>query len=520
MMSWGKGRFSAVVVMLAVFLLFAAPAWAAEDAVELQILSVNDFHGALLENGKNPGAAKLTAFLQEARAKNPLGTLLLSGGDMFQGSVESNLLYGKSVVGFMNAVSFDAMALGNHEFDWGVAKLEERIAQSKFPYLGANVRLKQNGKAAPFVKEYIIVERKGLKIGLIGLATPQTAFMTNPKMIEAYEFADPLKTVERLMPQLKSEGAEIVIVVSHLGSYLEKDGAITNDAARLAQAEPGLGAIVSGHTHQTVYGKVGDVPVVQAYYFGRAVGEIDLAYDKKTKKIIKSEVKVNALQPAGLTPDAKVQEIVAQAVAEVAPIKQVVLGRTLRELHHDRSEQTVSLLGQWSCDVMLEAAAAQIAFQNGGGIRTSIPAGNINMGNLYEIMPFDNTLFTLEMSGAEVRRVLEYGIKNAKIGMLQYGGLKVKYDFSRPEGRRIVAVTTSDGQALADDKIYRVVTNDFMASGGDGYTMFKQGRNLKDSNLPLRDILVEKIRKLQVIDFAGDDRFEELNGSAVQKTAA
>lgn len=517
---WGKGRFRVVLVMLAALLLFSAPAWAAEDVVDLQILSVNDFHGALLENGKNPGAAKLTAFLQEARLKNPLGTLLLSAGDMFQGSVESNLLYGKSVVEFMNATSFDAMALGNHEFDWGVAKLEERIAQSKFPYLGANVRLKQNGKTAPFAKEYIIIERKGVKIGVIGLATPQTSFMTNPKMIEAYEFADPVKTVERLLPQLKSEGAEIVIVLSHLGSYLEKDGVITNDAAKLASAKPEIGAIVSGHTHQTVYGKVKDVPIVQAYYFGRAVGEIDLVYDKKAKKMISSEVKVNALQPGALTPDAKVQAIVAKAVTEVAPVKQVVLGRTLRELHHDRSEQTVSLLGQWSCDVMREAADAQIAFQNGGGIRTSIPAGNINMGNLYEIMPFDNTLFTLEMSGAQVRQVLEYGIKNGKIGMLQYGGLKVSYDSARPEGKRIIAVTTSDGQTLSDEKSYRVVTNDFMAAGGDGYTMFKHGRNLKDSNLPLRDILVEKIKKLQVVDFVGDDRFEELDGTVVQKPAA
>ena len=517
-----KKSYAACLLVLACLFFLTFPAAAAEpdESIKLQILTVNDFHGALLENGKNPGAAKLTAELQFLRSKNPDGTLLFSGGDMFQGSVESNLLYGKSVVDFMNTVAFDAMAFGNHEFDWGVEKLQERIAQAKFPFLGANVRLKSSGKLAPFAKEWVLLERKGVKIGVIGLATPQTSYMTNPKAIEAYEFADPAETVKRLLPTLKANGAEIVIVVSHLGSYLEKDGSVTNDAASLALAVPQLNGIVSGHTHQSVFGKIGDVPIVQAYYFGRAVGQIEIEYDQQAKTVLQSKASVKQLTPAELTGDAVVQAIVEKTVAEVAPVKKVVLGRTLRELHHDRAEQKVSLLGQWSCDAMLEATQAEIAFQNGGGIRTSIPAGSINMGNMYEIMPFDNTLFTLELSGKAVRGVLEYGIKNPKIGMLQYGGLQIRYDASLPEGQRIVSVKTLDGKALENERMYRIVTNDFMAAGGDGYTMFKQGAKLKDSNLPLREMLVEKIKRLKVIDFSGDNRFEEVGAAVLQKPAA
>ncbi|WP_346355668.1 bifunctional metallophosphatase/5'-nucleotidase [Azotosporobacter soli] len=510
--------------LVAVCLTFWTAAATAEengDQVELQIVSVNDFHGALIENGKNPGAAKLAAYLKALRAKNPDGTLLLSGGDMFQGSVESNLLYGKPVVEFMNEVAFDAMAFGNHEFDWGIERLEQRIAQANFPYLGANILLKDSAKAAPFAKDYQMLERKGVHIAVIGLATPQTAYMTNPKAVGAYQFADPVERAKALLPQLKAKGADLVVVVSHLGSYQDKESRlISDDAARLAAGVPSLNAIVSGHTHQTIFGKVGEVPIVQAYYFGRAVGEIDLTYDKKSRQVTASVAKVSALNPAELTADPAVAAIVAKAEAEVAPIKQVVLGETLRELHHERSEQNVSLLGQWSSDVLREAAKADIAFQNGGGIRTSIPAGLIKMGNLYEIMPFDNTLFTVDLTGEQVMQVLQYGIHNSKIGMLQYAGLKVQYDASLPPGERIVAVTTLDGQALDKKRGYRVATNDFMALGGDGYSMFKEGKNLKDSNIPLRDILVEKIKALKVIDFSGDDRLIEIRSEAVGRLPA
>lgn len=485
------------------------------DKIELQIVSVNDFHGALIENGKNPGAAKLAACLNALRAKNPNGTLLVSGGDMFQGSVESNLLYGKPVVEMMNALHFDALAFGNHEFDWGMAPLKERMTQAKFPYLGANIIDRVSGKRAAFAGDYAMVERKGVHIALIGLATPQTAYMTNPKVVGGLQFADPVATVKTLLPKLKAQGADLVIVVSHLGAYQDPvSGAIRDDAATLAAGVPELAAVVSGHTHQLVAGKVGDVPLVQAYYFGRAVGEIDLTYDKKAKRLLTVSVKATVLNPSELTADPAVAAMVAKAEAEVAPIKQVVLGQTVRELHHDRAEQTVSLLGQWTCDAMREAAQADIAFQNGGGIRTSIPAGEIKMGNLYEIMPFDNTLFTVDMTGAQIQRVLEYGIRNGKIGMLQYAGLVVRYDAAQPAGQRIIEVLTLDGQPLAADKTYRVATNDFMAAGGDGYTMFKEGKNLKDSNQPLRDILVEKIKRLKVIDFSGDDRFQELKAQA------
>ena len=175
------------LILVLVLTLVAAPALAADsDQITLQILSVNDFHGALVGAGKNPGAAKLAQYIKEAKAKNPDGTLILSAGDLFQGSADSNLMYGKPVVDSMNEIGFDAMAIGNHEFDWGIDVLKARQAQSRFPYLAANIVDRATGQLVGFAKPYVIIERAGLKVGIIGIATPETAYTASPKVVSAF----------------------------------------------------------------------------------------------------------------------------------------------------------------------------------------------------------------------------------------------------------------------------------------------------------------------------------------------
>ncbi|MBP2652896.1 MAG: 5-nucleotidase [Firmicutes bacterium] len=490
------------------------------NLIHLEIITVNDFHGALEENGKNPGAGKLVAFLAEAKAKNPEGTLLMSAGDMFEGTPDSNLLYGKTVVDIMNYAKFDVMTLGNHEFDWGVKVLKERIAQSKFPYVCANVIDRKTGKLVDFVKPYTIVERKGVRIAVIGIATPETAYKTNPKMVSCYSFEDPVKVVNALVPKLKQRGVDVIVVLSHLGSWMEGSNKVSGNAAELAAQANGIDGIVSGHSHMAVSGKVKNVPVVQANYNGRAVGKIEFLFNKRSRQVVASDVSVTSLPFKGLVADTKVQAILRQAQMEIAPVKNVVLGQMLHELGHDRNELAETLLGQWVTDTMRQAVGADIAFQNSGGLRTGISKGAVTMGNLYEVIPFDNTLFTMVLTGKQIMGVLEYGIMNDKIGMVQYSGMKVAYDLKGAKGGRIIAVTMADGTPLSPEKSYKVVTNDFMATGGDGFIMFKEGQNFHDTCIPERDILADAIRKQKVIDFSGDDRWNVLTLGQEQKDAA
>lgn len=511
---WRRILQAALLVMLVLSLAVAGKAACAKETgpaavVELTVLSVNDFHGALVESGRNPGIAKLGSYMLQVKGENPHGTLIFSGGDMFQGSPDSNMLYGKTVVEAMNYIGFDAMAVGNHEFDWGLDKLQQQIDQSKFPYLGANVIDRETGKTAKFLKPYVVIKRKGLNIAVIGLDTPETAYKSTPKVVGDYKFADPAQTVRELLPKVRKE-ADIVIVVSHLGCAVDRNtGEITGEAAEFAKAVQGVDLLITGHSHQTIAGKVNGVPVIQAGQYGRAVGKVSLLYDIKKKHILSSIASIYELPASGLQADRKLAELLEQSQVEIAPVKNTVVGKTLWTLSHERSQ--LSVLGQWCTDVMRENAQAEIAFQNGGGLRTSIPAGNITIGKLYEVMPFDNTLYVVELTGNQVMQVLRHGINNQQIGMIQFSGLQVIYDPNLPEEQRIAVVLTADGTPLDANRYYKVVTNDFMAAGGDEYRMFMEGRKGFDTNISVRNALMEALRKQPVLRFNGDNRFTEKN---------
>ena len=500
--------------------LSASCALAAENPgiVGIDILSVNDFHGALLEAGRNPGAAKFATFLRGEWAKNPHATIFVSAGDMFQGSPDSNLLFGKPVVEVLNALHLDAMTLGNHEFDWGLAKLKERVLESKFPYVSANVIEKDSKGRLNFVKPYVILERCGVKIAIIGIATPETAYTTSPKTVAPFEFRSPETVLRELLPAVRAQGAEIVVVLSHLASYQDNNtGAVTGEAADPALQTAGIDAIVSGHSHQVVAGKVAGVPVVQAYYNGRNLGGISLVYSKRDKKVLISAVRSLEVPVKDARPDAAIAALVAGSQAEIAPVKNVVLGRTVEALSHDRNE--LSVLGEWSSDVMRRITKTDIAFQNGGGLRTSIPVGDITMGNLYEVMPFDNTIVTMDLTGEQVLAVLNHGINSGKQGMVQFSGLQVQIDSGRPWGSQVLEVRLPDGALLDPAATYRIATNDFMADGGDQYTMFKNGRNITDTFIPVREALAEAVRQAGTIRAKYDDRLKDIRGAAVKPAA-
>lgn len=519
-----SGKLNTLIAIICFSLVCFLPAVSAaeepNEIIAINILTINDFHGALAENGKNPGIAKLAAWLKAELAKNPAGTIIVSAGDMFQGTPESNMLYGKPVIEVMNELGFSAMALGNHEFDWGTAVLKECITQSKFPYLAANIIDKATGHVVSFVRPYTIVEKNGIKIAIIGLSTPETAYKTNPQYTKNYSFADPAKTVIRLIPELKQQGADIIIILSHLGSEVDPmSQQIEGEAADLARNGAAIDAIISGHTHRIVAGEVNAVPIIQAGYNGRAVGKITLNFSSKARKMVAAEANIIELAGENLVADSAVQAIVDKAQDEVGPVKNRVLGYTTYELGHDKF--THSVLGQWVTDSMRRRTKADIAFENGGGLRASIPAGTITLGSLYQVVPFDNTLITLELTGKQIMSVLEHGIYNKQIGMVQYSGLNVEYDQSLPDGRKIVKVTLTDGSNLSLTKKYKVVTNDFLVQGGDGFTMFSRGKHKADTQIPLRDCLIEAVTKSKIINATVDMRFKEvISLSTVNRVAA
>ena len=491
---------------VALLLLLTAPAAAAY--IRIDILSVNDYHGALSETAANPGAAKLAGWLRAEKAKNPAGTLLVSAGDMLQGSADANLLQGKPVIALMNAVGFDAMALGNHEFDWGLDTLQARSRQAKFPFLAANVLERRTQTVPGFAKPYVIVNKQGVRVALVGLITPETAYKSSPDLVDRLEFGDPADAFRALLPELRRQ-ADIIVVVSHLGGAVDaQTGALSGEAAEFLAGSDGVDALITGHTHQGYALKSGTVPVVQARHHGRAVGKISLVYSATANRILASTAALIELEPEAMTADAAVAGLLAAAKAEAEPVRTLVLGSSARPLPHDRRQ--LSPLGQWAAEVMRRAAGADIALQHGGGLRRGIAAGPVTLGDLYEVVPFDNQLVTVELSGRQILELLEYGIRNEAVGMLQFAGIKVVFDAALPAGSRVVAATLTDGRPLQPAEVYKVAVNDFMAAGGDGYSLLKEAGKPVVLPLLLRDALAAAIREQSPVDFTADDRLNEV----------
>lgn len=463
-----------------------------QDFAAITILTVNDFHGALIQDNRNPGAIRLAHYLKDEFVLNPEGTLIVSAGDMFQGTIDADLLKGEPIVAIMNNIGFDAMAIGNHEFDWGIETLRERAQQAHFPFLAANVFEKSSQTLLPFAKPYIILDRKGVKIAVIGIATPETAYKAHPDVVSGYRFADPAKTVNALLPELKRQGTDVIIVLSHLGCEPDtRTNTLRGEAALLAKRLSGVAAIITGHSHTKLAGTVNGIPVIQAAYNGRSVGKVNLVYSREAKKVISAVTSVADVPLEGLAGDLAVSAIVQAAQSQTAVLKGMVLGDAKVRLSHNRYE--LSPLGQWASDMLKKAGKTDVAFLNGGSIRTGELFGPITKASLYELMPFDNRLLVIEMTGREIMNALEYGIDNQKVGMLQFSGLMVTYDYSRPVNKRVTHAVLTNGRKLERNESYKVAVNDFLFAGGDGFTMFTAGRSPVDTHVSIREIIEQAI---------------------------
>ncbi|BDR67774.1 multifunctional 2',3'-cyclic-nucleotide 2'-phosphodiesterase/5'-nucleotidase/3'-nucleotidase [Clostridium tetani] len=469
----------------------------------INIVTLNDYHGLVKEAGKDIGIAKFTETINEFKKENP-NTIVLGAGDLFQGTALSNLNYGAPINEMVKELGVIASAVGNHEFDWGIDKIAKWAKEGGYEWLASNIYDKKTGEPVTWAKPYKMLEVDGVKIGLIGLATPETAYKTKPSNVEGLEFRDPIKAGKEWADKLRKgevqEGrADIIIAVTHLGSIQDKKTKeITGEAADLAKANVGIDAIISGHTHMTVAGEVNKTPIVQAYKNGRAFGKLEIKYNINNKKVsIKPEVVDLASKVKDLKESEAGKKIVEKYENASKDKLNEVVGHTKKDLPHERFEGP-SLLGEWVCEAMAKTTKSQIAITNGGGLRCPINKGDITVGILYQLMPFDNTLVTMEVKGSDIKKIVENGIGNESIGWAAISGLKVKYDLKQPFGNRIHDIKLSDGKEIDMNKYYTLVTNDFMSEGGDNFD-FTSAKNKVDTNLPIRDALIKELRDVKTI---------------------
>ena len=475
------------------------------DLFPLSIMHVNDTHAHLDD------AAKLVTATKEFRAENP-NSLLLHAGDVFSGTLYFNEFEGQADVALMNLMDFDAMTFGNHEFDLGSSEeghkaLQEFVTAANFPFVSANVNFGTDPlftglfqteiSSSPEegnIYTGIVKEVDGEKVGIFGLTTKETEDISSPGLVTFNE--DYIADAQKMVDEFEGMGVDKVIALTHIG--YDDNPAIDNDLL-LAEGVEGIDVIVGGHSHtalaEPVIVEENEDPtlIVQTGQYGENLGTLDVLFDEEG---VVFAYDGELLEVGELAEDAEALEVLTPFKEEVEKLAaQETTATATAALENPRTgdDQTApsvrkneTPLGNIITDGMLAKAKEYndevvMAFQNGGGIRAGIDAGPITVGEIITVLPFGNTLATMEVTGAELKTAFEtsvgqYPVENG--GFLHVSGAKVEFDSSKPEGQRVVSISVENADGtftpLVDATTYTVATNAFTAKGGDGYDVFAE----------------------------------------------
>jgi 2',3'-cyclic-nucleotide 2'-phosphodiesterase (5'-nucleotidase family)/LysM repeat protein len=447
----------------------AGTATAPVSGKHITILHTNDTHAHVVANDKEMGFAKLAGIIDQYRASNP-NTLLLDDGDTVHGTTFATLVNGESIVKVINKLRYDAMVPGNHEFNYGWKHLVELSKEIQFPVLSANI--KQTDGTRLF-KPYVIKEVDGVKIGIIGLTTPETAYKTNPKNVEGIQFTDPAAEAKAAVDEIRSK-VDVVVVLGHLG----QDASSKDTSLKVVKEVPGIDIFIDGHSHTVLEkGLVSDngTLIASAGEYTKYLGVVDLWVDggKVTQKQAKL---IDSTQAVDVQPDAEIAALIASIQKDQEPILKEVVTQTSVDLEGAREKVRASEtnLGDLLTDAMRDVSGADVALTNGGGIRASIKTGTVTKGDVITVLPFGNQIVTLKVKGSDIQAALENGTASypePSGGFPQVSGISFKIDTSAAKGSRVHSILIG-GKTLDPEAIYTLATNDFTAVGGDQYTMF------------------------------------------------
>jgi 5'-nucleotidase len=496
------------------------------STLTISVIATSDLHGGVLPRGERGGLALLGGYVRNVRAarmEDGGGVLLVDSGDMFQGTLESNLNEGAAVVAAYNVLGYAAAAIGNHEFDYGPAgpdetaqkpgedprgALKARAVSARFPFLAANTVDDATGQPVAWnnVKPSTLVDIRGVQIGLIGVTTPDTPALTIGANVTGLTFAPLVPVITREATVLRSRGAAAVIVLAHAGGRCTNldDPENVSSCDQMAeivevarQLPPGLvDVIAAGHTHQAMAHDVSGIAIVEAYSTGRSFSRVDLSVNRTTRTLVGKRIfptqdlcgredpathtcdpaapRTAALVPARyenrlVRPDAASAAAIAPAVRRALAVKNQPIGVSLETPFARGDQQSETAIADLVADGTLASTpGADVALSNGGSLRTDLLAGPLTYGSIYELYPFDNRIVTLRLTGDQLRRIIAYNLerKVPPFELLPIAGFKVD---AQCDGKMLrVTLTRSSGVTIRADERLTVVTSDFIAGGGDG----------------------------------------------------
>jgi 5'-nucleotidase / UDP-sugar diphosphatase len=490
---------------------------AGPETYTLRIIHTNDHHARIepVTGGTPPapvhgGVSRRKTLIDAIRAEGG-NQLLLDAGDVFQGTLYFNQYRGLADLEFYNAMGYQAMAIGNHEYDIGQQPLADFIKGAKFPLLSANTRTDPSSPLNGLIQPWTVIWVSGRPIGIIGATTEETGVLSNPG--PGVTFTNYIDAVRQGVQSLRAQGVNTIIALTHVGITFDRE---------LARQVDGISAIVGGHSHTPmgpmlstpsadrpypeVIASPSGKPVVVAtdWEWGRWLGDLTLGFDANgdlTRIVAGNPTEVKA----SIEPDPGFEQRIAVLRQPIEALRQTRVGEAAVALNGARADvrSKETNLGNLIADSTLaktRAAGAQVAIVNGGGVRTSIGAGEVTLGEVLEVLPFGNTLVVMTVTGAQLKQALENGVSQVEqtAGRFpQVGGMRYSWDATQPAGSRVTGVQISDGQggytALDLAASYRLVVNNFIATGGDGYAVLNSGTDVVNTGFLDSDVLAEYI---------------------------
>jgi 5'-nucleotidase len=502
----------ALALLVALFNLTAARAQSAPGAdcpVRVTLLQVNDVYQFVpVERGKEGGLARVSTLRKQIMRESP-HTLLLLAGDTISPSVESITYRGAQMIDAWNAVGLDYSVLGNHEFDFGPDVLLERMRESKFGWLGANVLDARTGKTFGDTPPFVIREFGAVKVGLFGIVLPETKTTSSPG--PNVEFRDACETARAVIPQIEAAGAKTVVALTHLSLAEDK---------RLARCAPGIDIIIGGHEHTLLQSSAAGVPIFKMTADGREMGRFDLNVDPATGEVESIDWRVIPVNET-IAEDPAFAPVLAKYGARLKELAAVV-GQTSVELDARSAENRTreTNIANFVADAFRRAARADVALVNGGSIRADaiISPGPVMLRDVLSILPFNNELVKIGVTGRTLRQALEHGVSRTAPGaepgrFPQVSGVRYVFDARRPAGDRVTEVTVN-GQALDPKRTYTLATTRYVAEGGDQYAVLKGHENLLREKLVDSEVLRRAVAEAKTIAPRTDGRIRFSDASA------
>lgn len=476
---------------------------------QFTILYTNDFHSAITPipaywlpgSPKLGGAAHLAALIERERAASNT-TFLFDSGDMFTGTL-STLTQGEALLEMMTLMRYDALGVGNHEFDYGWKSFDQAVLRVPFPVLCCNVR--HRGSGIRFVRPYTVVERNGVRLGVIGVMGANAArFTIMPSKVAELEFTDPVEETRACVTALQ-ETVDAIVVLGHQGlpgpmqTDAENDPEVQrplDEDMRFCADVRGIAVYIAAHSHHglekpIVHPESGTL-ITQTYGYGTRLGRIRLSMNQR--KVVGHDIRLLKVWSDRIPAHRAVANRLAHYRSQVSDQIGPPIGRATARI--TRKYNRESPLGSFCADAMRERSGAEIALTNAGGLRADLPEGELDRGHILDAFPFLNTCVTLALKGGDLVAAIEQGL-SLKAGMVQVSGLQARYDPKRPSGERLVSLTVG-GAPVEKDRTYRVATNSFLAEGGDGYSSLRNGDRVATAEL-ISDVLAGYVQKARSV---------------------